>query len=244
MLVPRGYDATFHAGGGMVSNYRIEGRFIESCDCFELCPCWVDEAPDEGHCTGLVAWDITAGEIDGVDVSGRAVVAVTGHGSGRRDDRSMTVLFVDDTADDDAFDKLGAAFAGSQVDAAGDDPSPVPGPLGELSGVTGTVVAPPQREGVTIARTRDGWRVRVGGDDASATVVATGRELCLDSSEPLSLNHTALHTELQIQGNAVAQRGERLSVAVPALPGGYVEVTARSGMAGAFAYVHAPTGGS
>jgi Protein of unknown function (DUF1326) len=226
----------------MVSSYRVEGRFIESCDCFELCPCWVDETPDEGHCTGLVAWDIRAGEIDGVDVAGRVVVAVTGHGSGRRSRRSMTVLFVDDGADDAAFDKLGAAFAGRQTEAAGGNASAVPGPLGELSEVTGTVVAPPQREKITIARTGNSWRVRVGEDDASATVVADGRELSFDTSGPLSLDHTALHAELQIQGEAVAQRSERLSLAVPALPGGYVEVTARSGMSGAFAYVHDPGG--
>jgi hypothetical protein len=222
----------------MVSSYRVEGRFIESCDCFELCPCWVDDAPDEDHCTGLVAWDIRAGEIDGVDVAGRSVVAVTGHGSGRRDKRSMTVLFIDDEAGDDAFGKLGAAFAGRQTDAAGS--VKIPGPLGELSEVTGTVVAPPQREKITIARTGNSWRVRVGQDDASATVLADGHALSFDSSGPLSLDHTALHAELQIQGAAVAQRGERLSLAVPALPGGYVEVTVRSGMSGAFAYVHTP----
>lgn len=210
----------------MISTYQINGRFFEACDCFELCPCWVDDTPDEGHCMGLVAWEIAAGHIDEVDVSGYRVVAVTGHSGSRRasESESLTILFVDSGASEDAFSKLGEAFAGR-----------VPGALGHLAAVTGTVLAPPVHEAITIDDQAGAgrWCIRVGCNDASAAVLATGRALYLDSpQEPLSVNHTALHQELQIHGQATAQRGERLSLAVPALPGGYIEAEGRSGMMG------------
>ncbi len=149
----------------------------------------------------------------------------------------MSVLFVDADAGDDAFEKLGWAFSGQE----GEPACRVAGPLGELAGVTGAVLAPPLREKITVTQRGDRWQICVGEETASALVLASGHELRFDvSSKPLSLNHTALHHELQIQGEAVAQRGDRLSLAVPALPGGYLEVEARSGMVGAFSYEHSP----
>ena len=41
-------------------SYTLTGSFIEACDCFIVCPCWVDEDADDGHCTGLVAWSLDA----------------------------------------------------------------------------------------------------------------------------------------------------------------------------------------
>ena len=40
--------------------YRLVGRFLEACDCYAICPCWIDELPDEDRCTGLYVWDIAA----------------------------------------------------------------------------------------------------------------------------------------------------------------------------------------
>ena len=42
-----------------------------------LCPCWIGEDPDGGECYAVVAWHIDSGQVTGIDVSGRSLVAVT-----------------------------------------------------------------------------------------------------------------------------------------------------------------------
>ena len=50
--------------------YSLSGEFYEACDCEVVCSCWTGVAPDMGVCTGLYAWHITAGTVDGLDVAG------------------------------------------------------------------------------------------------------------------------------------------------------------------------------
>lgn len=57
--------------------YNIEGRLLEVCTCKILCPCWVGEDPDSGTCDGVLGWHIDAGNIEGVDVTGRSLVILT-----------------------------------------------------------------------------------------------------------------------------------------------------------------------
>ena len=35
--------------------YRIEGHFLEVCDCFTICPCWSGREPDDAACSGVFA---------------------------------------------------------------------------------------------------------------------------------------------------------------------------------------------
>ena len=54
--------------------YHVEGRLLEVCTCNTLCPCWVGEDPDLGYCDGLLGWHVDKGNIEGLDVSGRAII--------------------------------------------------------------------------------------------------------------------------------------------------------------------------
>jgi hypothetical protein len=211
--------------------YDFEGHFIEACDCFELCPCWVDDQPDEGHCTGLTAWQIEVGEINGTRVDGRTVVAVTSHGPVRRDSRATTVLFIDDEADDGQAKALEQAFSGELANGGTD-------PLGLLMTVTGRVLDA-RTEAITVTTTATGWSIRVGRDDEGIVSVHGSGLVFEGETESLSLDHTALHRELQIDGPSTAQRSAELRIAVPALRGGgYIQADARSGMRGRFRYRH------
>jgi hypothetical protein len=78
--------------------YRLEGRLLEVCDCNVLCPCWIGEDPDGGTCEAALAYQIDAGEVNGVDVSGLAIANIA-HIPGNILQGNMTaVLFVDDRA--------------------------------------------------------------------------------------------------------------------------------------------------
>jgi uncharacterized protein DUF1326 len=225
---------------GPITSYDISGEFVEACDCFELCPCWVDDEPDEGHCTGLVAWTVS-GIIDDVTIRRRHVVAVTGHGAGRRAAKSVSVLFVDDDASPEEFAKLRAAFSGRDDAGPGCPTEPVVGTLGDLASVTGLLIGPATQVPITVSRGPDGYRICVG-EPGAELVEAAGAPLRFDGRPTaLNLDFTALHKELQIDGPAEAQRGSVLNICMPGLPGGYLEVTTRSGMAGRFTYRHRAT---
>jgi hypothetical protein len=215
--------------------YAISGEFIETCDCFLMCPCWVDDDPDEGHCTGLFAWRLgERSAIDGVDVAGRTVVSVSTHTGNRRGGGTTTALFIDADADTDQMVLLGQAFSGE-----------LGGPLSDLAAVSGAVL---QRERARIAIEPDGesWAVTVSGltaggsgEPAATLVHAAGVDRIFEGEdEPLVLRRTALAKELGVPAGAevTAQQGEQLAIHLAALPGAYVEVTGRSGMRGRFTY--------
>lgn len=60
-------------------SYHLEGRLLEVCDCRVLCPCWVGEDADNGTCDydSVLAYRFDAGQIEGVDVTGRTLALVS-----------------------------------------------------------------------------------------------------------------------------------------------------------------------
>ena len=213
--------------------YSITGVFTEACDCTLICPCWLDDAPDEDHCTGLFAWQLDgAATIGGTAVGGLRVVSVSTHSGGRRAGATTTAVFVDEAADDEQFELLTAAFSG-QLD----------GPLRELAAVSGAVLQR-SRARIEVSADRAGWHIFVGRPArppaaGAGLVEVTGNPAAFGDDEPLTLTHTALDAELSVAGAVVAHRTDQLAVRVPALPGAYLDVRGRSAMRGRFRYVHA-----
>lgn len=219
-------------------SYHLYGTFTESCDCTVICPCWVDDDPVGGHCTGLIAWHIDAGMVNGIDVSGCTVVSVSTHAGNRRSSNTTSVLYVNTDVTDNQFSELSEAFAGR-----------IRGPLEDLAAVSGVVVG---TERATIVIDDDPaatgqWRVLVHtGNPDVPLITSTGLPRVFDEgAEPLTLQHTALSKELGVpadQPTVTAQQGQHLSVNVGALPAGTLTVDGRSGMRGAFSYVHNDSG--
>ena len=155
---------------------------------------------------------------------------------------------------------LRGAFTGAEQSTNGVGArTTIDGPLGALAKVTGTVLSPTRPADISFPDGDTSWSLRIvprepdGTSEKEAAVHARGvsktfpndplltgeqAEHATDRTA-LELRGTALHAELQIQDAARAQTTEALSVRVPALPGGYLEVRARSGMRGTFAYRHA-----
>ncbi len=72
--------------------WNIQGTYYGPCSCKVGCPCSLgEEDGDQGWCSGILAFDIRSGEVDGVDVGGTkaAVIAdwprgyLAGNGKGR-----------------------------------------------------------------------------------------------------------------------------------------------------------------
>lgn len=160
--------------------YTLAGQFLEACDCTVICPCWVDDDPVGGHCTGFILWDFQKDKDNNnrdstiIDeggskhiVTGCKVVSVATHSGKRRGSAAPTtsVVYIDASQCADAhadpqklFDVLNHAFA-----ARPEDPAKL-GPLAELAEVSGTIV------GVEPADIS----FRTQGDSWTATVTRPG----------------------------------------------------------------------
>ncbi|HEV7804816.1 MAG TPA: DUF1326 domain-containing protein [Solirubrobacteraceae bacterium] len=110
------------------TGYRVAGRFLEACDCYAICPCWIDEVPDDDRCTGIYVWDISTGDAQGHGLDGLRVASVSYHQGKRRSTRQTVVLLIDERASDGQREVLADIFSGRSG-----------GPLAELAEMLGRV---------------------------------------------------------------------------------------------------------
>ena len=247
-------------------DYTLSGQFLEACDCTVICPCWVDDDPVGGHCTGFILWDFERDKKSTItddhtehNVTGCRVVSVATHSGKRRGSTAPTTSMlyidvskrVDETVNGDAaFEILRKAFT---ADPGSKDQF---GPLAELAEVSGTIVGAEEADILfDLDEATERWTASVtrrrknDGDAAEAVqksplIEATGHPARFDTKDvenqqPLNLSNTALSYELQAENPVTAQKGDLLAINVGALPGGSLEVTGRSGMRGTFKYEHA-----
>jgi hypothetical protein len=197
-------------------DYALRGNFLEFCDCYTVCPCWVDRAPDDGTCTGVFAWVVTEGTIDGLDVSGHTAVSVSTHEGHRESAQQRVMLFVDDDTSEAQAQALAGAFCGR-----------FGGPLGELSSLLGTMLGV-ERAKIDVQWGTCGSQLTVGrriAADAVNNVGSTGKVTTLSDGR-LS---TVLGTPAEV---GVARR---LRIGLPE-QGIDLDLRGRSAMRGHFRY--------
>lgn len=56
-------------------DWSIEGRYVEYCSCDMGCPCESMAPPTQGHCTGVVGFQVDKGHCEGVNLDGMKVLA-------------------------------------------------------------------------------------------------------------------------------------------------------------------------
>ncbi|MEE9587374.1 MAG: DUF1326 domain-containing protein [Hyphomicrobiaceae bacterium] len=111
--------------------YNIEGRLLEICSCETICPCFVNQTPDNGACDVTVAWHIDKGDIEGVDVAGRTIAAVAHIPGKPRDGGWRAAVYLDENTSDSQQDALLNVFTGKLGGAIAD----VAKLIGEVVGV-------------------------------------------------------------------------------------------------------------
>jgi hypothetical protein len=130
--------------------YELEGRMLEVCTCNVLCPCWIGEDPDGGTCDAIVAWHVDKGTVDGVDVSGHAVVALAHIPGNILQGNWKAVVYVDEKATDEQQEALLKVFTGE-----------LGGPVADLAQLIGEVVAV-EREPITFTVAQSEGSVTIG----------------------------------------------------------------------------------
>jgi len=112
-------------------SFSVEGDYFEVCNCDVSCNCvWLGPATQD-TCDIMLAWHVTRGSKDGVDLSSLNAVMVV-HTQKRMTDGGWKVaLYLDDRATAEQSEALGAVFSGGA-----DGYLAALGPLiGEVAGV-------------------------------------------------------------------------------------------------------------
>lgn len=110
--------------------YDLKGSLLEVCTCTVVCPCWVGADPDNGLCEGTMAWHITGGNVNGVDVSGLTLGLVARIPGNVLNGNWRAVVYVDDNASAEQEQALLSVFTGKEG-----------GPVADLASLIGEVVA-------------------------------------------------------------------------------------------------------
>src|SRR5919112_363826 len=95
--------------------WRLEGTYIENCNCDVVCPCAASAfaAPATyDRCTAVFAYHIESGEVDGTDVSDLSVVLVLDTPRQMLEGNWRVAMFMDDRANEEQAEKLGGIFSG------------------------------------------------------------------------------------------------------------------------------------
>jgi hypothetical protein len=201
--------------------YSMRGTFYEACDCNTICPCWTGDSPDGGECTGVFAWDVEAGSIDGVDVAGLRAVSVSTHTGLRDEARQRVMIFVDDRATRQQADALAAVFTGS-----------VGGPLQELADLLGELIGV---ERAPIVLRREG-RLTTLTIDRRILVEGTTSEG--PSGSVMTLGDGQLSDVLGSPAAVGESAHFRIGLAAQGID---LDLAGRSTMSGRFSYESAPT---
>jgi len=227
----------------------LKGSFLEFCDCFTICPCWVNETPDEDHCSALYVWRFDEeSRLDGYSLADKSIAAASYHARQRG---TQSAFFVDDTLDIIVQQRLLDLFINaSSGDAEPNDLFNRSG-LDGLQRLMGSVVQtgtahfdwlPPGSRPPGSSRSSDRHSVSL---TIEGTLLASAeyRDAYMNRnrageprSKPLRLKDTALHDELALVGKVVVQDVGRFELAVAALPGPGFVYSGRAGMSSRFDY--------
>jgi hypothetical protein len=130
-------------------SWSLKGSYAETCSCELMCPCLVsmDHGATYDYCRLTLVFNIREGAIEGTDVSGLKVAAITDTPKVMTEGNWRLGMFIDENANDEQADKLGQVFGGQ-----------LGGPMAALGPLVGEVLGV---ERVPIVVEDDGLRHRV-----------------------------------------------------------------------------------
>jgi hypothetical protein len=96
-------------------SWNIAGSYFETCSCDVICPCTASLSHGATHdrCKVVLVFNVEAGEVDGVDVSGIPVAAVADTPKVMSEGNWRLGVVIDEAASDEQAEKLGGVFSGA-----------------------------------------------------------------------------------------------------------------------------------
>jgi hypothetical protein len=104
----------------MAAGWRVEGSYLESCNCEAICPCRRIDGMTGGRstygvCLGALSWRIRKGHADDVDLSDLGVVLATSYSDDEEGSPWSFVVYVDERADEAQRVALAGIFSGRRT---------------------------------------------------------------------------------------------------------------------------------
>lgn len=115
----------------MTDQWKLDGHYMEACNCEAICPCAMLSDPTEGTCTGMVAWHVDEGVFNGTALDDLNVVVALRTPGNMADGDWTVALYLDDRARPEQQEALGAIFGGE----VGGHPANLAEFIGEVRGV-------------------------------------------------------------------------------------------------------------
>ncbi|HKC19649.1 MAG TPA: DUF1326 domain-containing protein [Candidatus Dormibacteraeota bacterium] len=118
-------------------SWNVEGTYFENCNCDFACPCSVTTFASPGteeRCQVVLAFHVTRGTVDGLDVSGRSVAVVADAPAKMLDGNWRVGMIIDDKASKEQVDKLAGVFSGQMG-----------GPMGGIAPLVGEILGVEQK---------------------------------------------------------------------------------------------------
>src|SRR5260221_2541620 len=97
--------------------WHLKGTYFENCNCSVLCPCGASSLTlpaDQERCLVAMAFNVTSGEIDHVDVSGLSLIFVADAPGQMMDGGWRFGVVMDAAASTEQAEALGAVFSGQK----------------------------------------------------------------------------------------------------------------------------------
>ncbi len=155
--------------------WKLEGTYFETCSCDVVCPCTASFAlaATKDRCNVVLVFNITSGEVEGVDIGGLRVAAVADTPKVMSEGNWRLGVFIDETASEEQAEKLGAVFSGA-----------LGGPMAALGPLVGENLGA-QRASIAVHEEGLSHSVRIGDavDFEIEDVVPFGAQ----TSEPVKL---------------------------------------------------------
>ena len=115
----------------MSKKWKLNGSYMESCNCDTACPCVFLSDPTEGDCTVLVGWHIDKGNFGDVKLDGLNVALMAYAPGNMAQVKWEAALYFDDRATQAQQEALTAIYAGQ----AGGHVAMLVSHVGEVKGI-------------------------------------------------------------------------------------------------------------
>jgi len=173
-------------------SWKLDGTYMESCNCETACPCVFLSPPTEGHCNVVIGWHIDKGESDGVSLDGLNV-AMAVHSPGKMHEVKWTAaLYTDARADDAQTAELMKIFGGQ----AGGHPAALASHVEKILGADKVEIGFQQQEkafSLNIPNIADIEIAAIGGQGGGAVKVS-GHPLAISPANPATVARATKHS--------------------------------------------------
>lgn len=161
-----------------MSNWHIEGEYMETCNCTLVCPCDVSNLtaePTEGDCKAAIAMKVNKGTRAGVSLDGITFIILMRSPGPMAEGDIKAGLIIDDSADADQLEAISAIATGADG-----------GPMGAVAPLVSEMAGVEQRP-ITFEREGMSYHVRAGelveqALEGVPSVVAEGEPIYLENT--------------------------------------------------------------